>query len=59
MYQEVVLLLTLLCVSSSVVISGPISDGSLLPNGNFEMGPKPSQLKGSLLRDEPPYLTGK
>ncbi|KAG2254909.1 hypothetical protein Bca4012_102388 [Brassica carinata] len=49
MYQEVVLLLTLLCVSSSVVISGPISDG-LLPNGNFEKGPKPSQLKGSVIK---------
>ncbi|KAJ0231866.1 hypothetical protein HA466_0297130 [Hirschfeldia incana] len=50
MYQEALLLLALLCVSSTVVMSVPISDG-LLPNGNFEIGPKPSQLKGSVVKE--------
>ncbi|CAA7025832.1 unnamed protein product [Microthlaspi erraticum] len=49
MYQEVALLLALLFVSSNIVVSAPIRDG-LLPNGNFEMGPKPSQLKGSIVK---------
>ncbi|EOA34233.1 hypothetical protein CARUB_v10021745mg [Capsella rubella] len=50
MYQEAALLVALLLVSSSVVVSVPIHDG-LLPNGNFEMGPKPSQLKGSVVKE--------
>ncbi|GLU22137.1 hypothetical protein SLE2022_382330 [Rubroshorea leprosula] len=40
------LLLLLLCTYSPVVFS--IKDG-LLPNGNFEYGPKPSELKGTKL----------
>ncbi|KAL0866021.1 hypothetical protein Bca101_045139 [Brassica carinata] len=50
MYQEAALLLALLCVSSNVAVSAPIRDG-LLPNGDFEIGPKPSQLKGSVVKD--------
>uniref|UniRef100_M4F3D1 DUF642 domain-containing protein n=1 Tax=Brassica campestris TaxID=3711 RepID=M4F3D1_BRACM len=50
MYQEAALLLALLCVSSNVAVSAPIRDG-LLPNGNFEIGPKPSQLKGSVVKE--------
>ncbi|KFK42429.1 hypothetical protein AALP_AA2G255100 [Arabis alpina] len=49
MYQEAAIILALLCLSSNVVVSAPIRDG-LLPNGNFEMGPKPSQLKGSIIK---------
>ncbi|KAK4762446.1 hypothetical protein SAY86_008214 [Trapa natans] len=37
------LLLSVLCSTASSVIDG------LLPNGNFEYGPKPSQLKGSVV----------
>ncbi|AAD55477.1 Unknown protein [Arabidopsis thaliana] len=50
MYQEAALLLALLFISSNVVLSAPVRDG-LLPNGNFELGPKPSQMKGSVVKE--------
>ncbi|KMZ63379.1 hypothetical protein ZOSMA_40G00070 [Zostera marina] len=39
-------LLLVLLISSSLVLSSAISDG-LLPNGDFEKGPRPSDLKGT------------
>ncbi|XP_050234588.1 protein DUF642 L-GALACTONO-1,4-LACTONE-RESPONSIVE GENE 2-like [Mercurialis annua] len=45
MYRETVLLL-LLCTTFHVAFS--VTDG-LLPNGNFEYGPKPSELKGTVI----------
>ncbi|XP_009591297.1 BIIDXI-like protein At5g11420 [Nicotiana tomentosiformis] len=42
--KKTAILIVLLCATINVVLS--VDDG-LLPNGNFEQGPKPSQLKGT------------
>lgn len=41
-------LLVLLCAACHTSLSSPTAAG-LLPNGNFEYGPKPSQLKGTVV----------
>ncbi|KAJ4849477.1 hypothetical protein Tsubulata_051180 [Turnera subulata] len=48
MYRASVLLV-LLCVTCTVAFSVP--DG-LLPNGDFEYGPKPWQMKGTVVKDK-------
>ncbi|KAI8017039.1 hypothetical protein LOK49_LG04G02608 [Camellia lanceoleosa] len=45
---RVTVLLLILCATSHVALS--FTDG-LLPNGNFELGPKPSQMKGTKVID--------
>ncbi|KAF5726913.1 hypothetical protein HS088_TW22G00598 [Tripterygium wilfordii] len=45
--QRVTVLLVILCATWQVA-SSVTSDG-LLPNGNFEYGPKPSQIKGTVV----------
>ncbi|KAG6780513.1 hypothetical protein POTOM_013375 [Populus tomentosa] len=45
MYRATVLLVTL-CITSQVASS--VADG-LLPNGDFEQGPKPSEMKGTVV----------
>ncbi|CAK7356599.1 unnamed protein product [Dovyalis caffra] len=45
MYRAAVLLVTL-CISWHVALS--VTDG-LLPNGDFELGPKPSEIKGTVV----------
>ncbi|CAI9114038.1 OLC1v1014657C1 [Oldenlandia corymbosa var. corymbosa] len=45
-----ILTLVLLFASFSAALSRK-NDGTLLPNGNFEMGPKPSQMKGTQVID--------
>ncbi|KAH7565102.1 hypothetical protein JRO89_XS09G0132300 [Xanthoceras sorbifolium] len=46
MYRTTVLLV-LLCTTCHVAFSA--TDDGLLPNGNFEYGPKPDQMKGTLV----------
>ncbi|KAL7222280.1 hypothetical protein ACSBR1_024063 [Camellia fascicularis] len=45
---RVTVLLLILCATSHVALS--FTDG-LLPNGNFELGPKPSQMEGTKVID--------